>query len=169
MADFTRHKWNCLPVMVTEIPGKGRGLVAAKDIKQGEQGVPTLRGTKLQFERLKGPDEIEDGVNVNDEADRNFLAMKKFVINSRMMSSKVYTKCTSLYLNISLFNHSCSPNAVEGYLQPYNEKDFFELCCSLEARRTAIRKSFALTAIVSIVPAPTRRISCWSCPGCTQI
>ena len=36
VADFARHKWNCVPVMVTEIPGKGRGLVAAKDIKMGE-------------------------------------------------------------------------------------------------------------------------------------
>ena len=36
VADFTRHKWNCLPVMVTEIPGKGRGLVAARDIEIGE-------------------------------------------------------------------------------------------------------------------------------------
>ena len=36
MADFARHKWNCVPVMVTEIEGKGRGLVAAKDIKMGE-------------------------------------------------------------------------------------------------------------------------------------
>ena len=105
--------------------------------------------------------EIEDGVDVNDEADRKILAMKKFVINSRIMKSK----CTSLYLNISLINHSCSPNAVEGYLKPYNEnesievratksivkgeevticyeKDFFKLCCSLEARRTAIKKGF---------------------------
>ena len=36
VADFARHKWNCIPVMVTEIPGKGRGLVAARDIKMGE-------------------------------------------------------------------------------------------------------------------------------------
>jgi len=35
--DWTRHEWNCVPVMVTEIPGKGRGLVAARDIKMGEQ------------------------------------------------------------------------------------------------------------------------------------
>ena len=34
--DWSRHKDNCVPVMVTEIPGKGRGLVAAKDLKQGE-------------------------------------------------------------------------------------------------------------------------------------
>ena len=36
VADWPRHAWNCIPVMVTEIPGKGRGLVAARDIKMGE-------------------------------------------------------------------------------------------------------------------------------------
>ena len=35
-ADWDRHGWNCVPVMVTEFPGKGRGLVAAKDINKGE-------------------------------------------------------------------------------------------------------------------------------------
>ena len=34
--DWPRHSWNCVPVMVSEIPGRGRGLVAAKDIKKGE-------------------------------------------------------------------------------------------------------------------------------------
>ena len=34
--DWERHEWNCVPVMVTEIPGKGRGLVAATDIEKGE-------------------------------------------------------------------------------------------------------------------------------------
>jgi len=34
--DWTRHKWNCVPVMVTEIPGKGRGLVASRDLKMGD-------------------------------------------------------------------------------------------------------------------------------------
>ena len=34
--DRPRHKWNCVPVMVTEIEGMGRGLVAARKIKKGE-------------------------------------------------------------------------------------------------------------------------------------
>ena len=34
--DWVRHSWNCLPVMVTEFEGKGRGIVAARDIKMGE-------------------------------------------------------------------------------------------------------------------------------------
>ena len=35
-ADWDRHSWNCVPVMVTEFPGKGRGLVAANDIEKGD-------------------------------------------------------------------------------------------------------------------------------------
>ena len=34
--DWTRHEWNYVPVMVIEIPGKGRGIVAARDIMIGE-------------------------------------------------------------------------------------------------------------------------------------
>ena len=213
VSDFSRHKWNCLPVMVTEIPGKGRGLVAARDIEIGElifidKPVVTVNSdfrtgdlvtkfkmnmdsvlgqldklpseAKLQFERLKVPVEIEDGVDVNDEADRKILAMKKFVINSRIMKSK----CTSLYLNISLINHSCSPNAVEGYLKPYNEnesievratksivkgeevticyeKDFFKLCCSLEARRTAIKKGFLFDCNCQYCASPDQEDLNW--------
>ena len=37
VADRPRHAFNCVPVMVTEIPRKGRGLVAARDIKMGER------------------------------------------------------------------------------------------------------------------------------------
>jgi len=35
-ADWPRHRWNCIPVMVTEYEGKGRGVMAARDIKMGE-------------------------------------------------------------------------------------------------------------------------------------
>ena len=34
--DWSRHRSNCVPVMVTDYEGKGRGLVAARDIKMGE-------------------------------------------------------------------------------------------------------------------------------------
>ena len=46
-ADWPRHKWNCVPVLVTEIPGKGRGLVAARDIKMGEQILKDLPAIKI--------------------------------------------------------------------------------------------------------------------------
>ena len=35
--DWSRHKDNCVPVMVTEVEEKGRGLIAARDIKMGEE------------------------------------------------------------------------------------------------------------------------------------
>ena len=34
--DWGRHKDNCIPVMLTELKGKGRGLVASRDIQVGE-------------------------------------------------------------------------------------------------------------------------------------
>ena len=36
-ADWDRHNWNCVPLMVKEFPGKGRGIVAATDIKMGDR------------------------------------------------------------------------------------------------------------------------------------
>ena len=47
--DWPRHSWNCVPVMVTEIPGKGRGLVAARDIKMGELIFNDKPAIKLSF------------------------------------------------------------------------------------------------------------------------
>lgn len=34
--DWARHSYHCVPVMISEIPGKGRGLVASKDLKSGD-------------------------------------------------------------------------------------------------------------------------------------
>ena len=33
-ADWSRDEWNCVPVMVTEFPGKGRGLVRLPEISR---------------------------------------------------------------------------------------------------------------------------------------
>ena len=45
--DWPRHSQYCIPVMVAEIPGKGRGLVASKAFKKGER--PLKKGL---FERI---------------------------------------------------------------------------------------------------------------------
>lgn len=34
--DWARHTYHCVPVMINDIPGKGRGLVASKDLKMGD-------------------------------------------------------------------------------------------------------------------------------------
>ena len=99
--DWPRHAWNCVPVMVTEIPGKGRGLVAARDIKMGElifRDKPAIqlafRGSipsdpdfmesfksqidslpseaKLQFNKLVAPtDDVNMNVFIRNLAGRN--------------------------------------------------------------------------------------------------
>ena len=40
--DWPRHKDNCVPVMIAEVGEKGRGLVAAKDIKMASEVRPGL-------------------------------------------------------------------------------------------------------------------------------
>ncbi len=141
--DFPRHKWNCLPVMVTEIPGKGRGLVAARDIKMGEQIFTDKVHIKLYS---VGQDINEDIKSIKEQLNKlpsearrqfhklpavdygnrgDFLIYQKFMNNSRIRhakdESKSETDCRYLSLNILLINHSCAPNVAVGPLQPYDE------------------------------------------------
>ena len=37
VADWPRHQENCVPVMISDVGEKGRGLVAARDIEMGER------------------------------------------------------------------------------------------------------------------------------------
>ena len=142
-ADWPRHKWNCVPVMVTEIPGKGRGLVAARDIKMGElifkdepaikipcgsTGIPegsefvkSLKSqidnlpieAKSQFNKLKAPTNISMNMNkftldlaggIEDDA----RLLRIFLANSLGARNRNYA---NLFLNHTLINHSCAPNA----------------------------------------------------------
>ena len=171
VADFKRHKWNCLPVMVTEIPGKGRGLVAARDIKMGELifkdkpvikvpehflrpkaytgGKPHLGVTgsqqlinslkaqienlpseaKSQFYKLAAPTlqpslRILRGVNETD-----YDIYRLFIRNSLINRDHGFGCISSLYLNISLVNHSCAPNAFVGEVTKEKPEDdqYYEL------------------------------------------
>ena len=53
-ADWARHEWNCVPVMITKFPGKGRGLVAANDIEKGELIFKEKPSVKLALIKEKG-------------------------------------------------------------------------------------------------------------------
>ena len=69
--DWPRHGYNCVPVMVTEIPGKGRGLVAARDIKMGDLIFKDKQAIKLRAARV-----TERGVSV-DSVDKEFVKSLK--------------------------------------------------------------------------------------------
>ena len=140
VVDWPRHGWNCVPVMVTEIPGKGRGIVAARDIRIGElifidKPVIEVNGTewkknrkseavslvkkienlpseaKLQFYLLKGSGENSYQDLLSSVGDVEAAVSLTFK-NARISNQKDLSR--SLYLNVALVNHSCAPNSDYG-------------------------------------------------------
>ena len=86
--------------MVKEFGEKGRGLVAAKDIKMGEQIL------------------IDRAVVSNDDISANSLVLRglrpdagRLLINQKILK------------DISILNHSCAPNASIGLLVEENEEN----------------------------------------------
>ena len=79
--------------MVKEYEGKGRGLVAAKDIKM----VELILTDKAVVSK-------EDIVRRGYGVDVTFEAAKRLLLNQNILK------------NISLLNHSCAPNAAMGLL-----------------------------------------------------
>ena len=139
--DWPRHAWNCVPVMVTEIPGKGRGLVAARDIKMGELiftdkpaikltfrgGIPTdpdfMQSFKAQIDKLpiEAMSQFKKLVAPTDDVDMNVMIRNLAGGNkedARLLKKFIgnalgnrNNNLVSLYLNHALVNHSCAPNA----------------------------------------------------------
>ena len=138
--DWPRHKKNCVPVMVTEVEEKGRGLVAARDIKMGEEILidntvvsleipdrsltwpltPTIaRSLKQQIEALP-EEEVKQFYNLKT-ADNIVFSERDLKIARRenclkelkiFRSNKVQDDNKELlFFNFALINHSCSPNA----------------------------------------------------------
>ena len=141
MADWPRHKDNCVPVLVTDVGDMGRGLVAAKDIKMGEQilidsvvisldktppgGVMTqdvARSLKEQIQKM--PEEkstqfrnlkSNDGIIFSERdlrtARRENCLREMKIFRSNRIESEEGTDV--IFLVLSLINHSCAPNAEE--------------------------------------------------------
>ena len=138
IADWERHEWNCHPVMVKEFPGKGRGLVAARDIEKGEvifKDKPSIKlavnaerqftdpefmtSLKQQIDSLPAEARAQfhnlttHGVgNPYNLSNSDKELLDKFWDNSDMCYDEVASGFFSmLQLNVALVNHSCSPNA----------------------------------------------------------
>ena len=150
--DRDRHKWNCVPVMVTEIPGKGRGLVAARDISMGELIFKDKCSIKLpvvdwDHNFLPGSDTITSLMNqienLPSEAKLQFYKLKTPLDTLNFPGHKEFKIFLSnatddyniwrLYLNISLINHSCAPNAATGGLQPEDSDDISDMIFEIRA------------------------------------
>ena len=130
--------------MITEYEGKGRGLVASRDIKMGEL---ILQDTAvIDVRAISGPtgecinhfvtNEIKEQMNMmSDQEKSDFYKLEQLnhdkvgcplqSVNvfgreeNFLEELKIYLKnkmSGMIFLNISLINHSCSPNAARGKL-----------------------------------------------------
>jgi len=157
-ADWGRHEWNCVPVMVKEFPGKGRGLVAARDIVKGEiifKDKPVIKLAVNAKGRIVNPDfmaSLKDQIDslpseargqyykLTTSDDTNSYNLSRSsdieVLNLFLSHSKIYMsggKYLLLHLNIALVNHSCAPNASSGSRKPKDQEDGQERSMELRA------------------------------------
>ena len=143
--DWERHKDNCIPVMLTEARGKGRGLVASRDIPMGQLILTEEAAVTYNIEKGSVLGKLRDVLAFINNTIKN---ANKAVINqvkrmSRERQSQFYnllptaedpwrelqifmanrtpddeTETEHLFLNLSLINHSCSPNTAWSYKAP---------------------------------------------------
>lgn len=128
--DWPRHKYNCLPVLLTAVQGKGRGLVATKEFKKGDliftetaaisfeglgEGVPVLR---VDLENMMS----NDTTNMNAIMDQVMALSDRErlkLLNRQLEGGQNLAKREkNLCLDMSLINHSCAPNSAKGILEP---------------------------------------------------
>ena len=135
--DWARHTENCVPVMITEYEGKGRGLVASRDIKMGElifndTAVITMlhpNDNAYEDNRKFLMDQIG---KMTEEQKAQFYNLKphndysKYAILEELKifsgNSKPLGDDERIFLNLALINHSCSPNATFAQLQDQEEE-----------------------------------------------
>ena len=161
--DWERHEWNCVPVMVTEIPGKGRGLVAATDIEKGDlifldkpviklavtaEGRPVDSGimtllkkqleslpaeAKLQFYKLKTRDDLNAFFGRNEVLIRLFLSNGNKIYSNKELREGKEKYTSVLHLNIALLNHSCAPNTTQFSIEQKEQDGSEDLSVELRA------------------------------------
>ena len=134
--DWPRHSQYCIPVMVTEIPGKGRGLVASKDFKKGQIIFKDTAAITIKAPSYIVPlHELKEQISkLSEEQKSKFYQLTPHAVGKLIPTQvtsalrenclKEFTlfvnNCTGLnidkdtlylFINSSLLNHSCAPNA----------------------------------------------------------
>nr|ALS05290.1 histone-lysine N-methyltransferase SMYD3 isoform X2 [Paracalanus parvus] len=140
--DWPRHSQYCIPVMVAEIPGMGRGLVASKDFKKGEVifkepsaitikmttsyliPLPELKEkiSKLSEEQKSKFYQLYQQGNLQDWPATLWAGLEENCVQeldiflSNGIDNVPIDGTMLLFLTSSLSNHSCSPNV---YVEKY--------------------------------------------------
>ena len=142
--DWPRHSQYCIPVMVTEIPGMGKGLVASKDFKRGQvlfKETPAIivhtRSDIIPLQELKEKVSEMSEEQKNkfyqltqkgnfkraqlDSAFReNCLTELDIFFSNSLVADPVAFENKFLFITPSFINHSCAPNV---QLEGYRDKD----------------------------------------------
>ena len=136
MADWPRHIQYCIPVMVTEIHGMGKGLLASKDFKKGEvlfkeaaaivvhapSGMIPLQDLKEQVSKMSeeqktrfyqlAPKGNFRKVQLAAAFRENCLQELDIFFSNSHKSLRSFEDKRALFLSPSLINHSCVPNVM---------------------------------------------------------
>ena len=136
--DWSRHRQFCIPVMVTEIPGKGKGLVASKDFKKGQvlfRETAAITIHVLSSSNIVPIQELKDQIShLSEEQKYRFYQLTpKDYFNKSQLAAAVRENCLQeldifatnrliqesieedesincMFIASSLINHSCAPN-----------------------------------------------------------
>ena len=133
-ADWPRHKEFCIPVMVTEIPGKGKGLVASKDFKKGQVVFQETAAIIVHAPSFIVPlkELMEQICNMSEEQKNKFYQLTPTgVVHKVQIAAALRENCLqeldiftsygvydrddednrlALFPSKALMNHSCAPN-----------------------------------------------------------
>lgn len=124
--DWARHKRLCVPVVIAQVPGKGRGLVASKDIKAGQLVLRDKIVVTWPRSNMASEDYLLQQIDALPEIDkaafwqltcRDEYGDKSFqqaigIMQNNALQYNTTRNNVDLLLNLSLINNSCSPNCV---------------------------------------------------------
>ena len=140
--DWSRHREFCIPVMVAEIPGMGRGLVASKDFKKGQIifTEPAVIAVNAPSGLVPLEEMLEQIRDMSEEQKFRFYQLRP---TGRVLQAQAadavrfnclqeldifhnYSKGSNandrrlLFLSSELMNHSCASNATLG--RPFSQE-----------------------------------------------
>lgn len=170
--------------MIKEIPGKGRGLVTTKLINAGELILKETAAFVLDIETFNDHLINETLKKLDDNTRKQFRNLRAkensnnenepsgdkdiFYNNAIHMDGDSY----GIFLNISLVNHSCMPNAVWGSCDPTDTLELRAMQTISQGTEITVNyimdKSFLLDALErKVLLVETWGFSC-SCPPCSE-